>query len=106
MRIYRVIVRGRFGPMDPTVTAVLVDELERVDPLDTYVFTREGTLTFDRRLDFWSVRAEVRVDDESPDPQAEAIEQARAIAEAHLAQRGATGVDVRSTATDMATIWR
>jgi hypothetical protein len=107
MQIYRVIVRGRFADLDPITTAVLLDELERTDELDSYTFTKDGTLTFDRRLDFWSVRVEVRVaDGASEDPKATAFEQATATALEHLSRRGASGKDLRATGQAMADVWR
>ncbi|MDQ2648345.1 MAG: DUF6204 family protein [Actinomycetota bacterium] len=107
MQIYRVIVRGRFSDLDPITTAVLLDELERTDELDSYTFTKDGTLTFDRRLDFWSVRVEVRVpDDSSDDPKTTAFERATGIAQEHLSRRGAAGKDLRVTGQAMADVWR
>jgi ssDNA-binding replication factor A large subunit len=107
MHIFRVIVRGRFADLDPIVTAVLLGELERTDELDTYTFTKDGTLTFDRRLDFWSVRVEVRVpDDATDDAKAVAFERATAIATEHLGRRGAAGRDLRITGSAMADVWR
>lgn len=107
MHIYRIIVRGRFDGLDDAARAALREELERTDELDSYAFSKDGTLTFDRRLDFWSVRAEVRVrDDESEDPTALAEERATALALAHLAARGVAGRDLRRSTQAMADVWR
>ena len=107
MHIYRIIVRGRFDALDDAARAALRAERERTDELDSYAFSKDGTLTFDRRLDFWSVRAEVRVrDDESDDPKALAEARATALAQAHLEARGVAGRDLRLTGQAMADVWR
>jgi hypothetical protein len=101
VRIFRVIVRGRFHGLDPLVTAQLLADLEGRSELDSYVFTKAGTLVYDKRLDFWSFRVEVRVEDDQ-DPHA----LAQGLATAELERLGATWRDLRRSGTDMASVWR
>ena len=105
--IFRVIVRGRFDDLRPAQREALRAGLEAASDLDAYAFSRAGTLAYDRRLDFFSVRIEVRVEEDVP---GDALDIARsrgeAIATDQLAQRGFGWKDLRVTATDMADVWR
>ena len=105
MQIHRVIVRGRFGPLDDEQRDALRDALDR-DGLSSHRFSSTGTLAYDRRLDFFSVRVEVRVDDGDDTPAA-AFREAEARAVAELTQRGLPWRDeLRTTGTNMADVWR
>ena len=105
MQIFRVIVRGRFDQLEPAVATALAAELEGRDELATYVFTNVGTLTYDRRLDFWSFRVEVRVDDAGDDLTAIAFDRASGLATGELERRGASYRDLRVTGTNMREVW-
>jgi hypothetical protein len=108
VRIFRIIVRGRFGPLDTAQRAALLaaadeHDMARAGPL----FTADGTLSYDRRVDFFSVRAEVRVDEDAPDAAREvAFERALAVATAQLDRRGVPYRDLRPSGTNMADVWR
>ena len=105
MQIHRVIVRGRFGPLDDEQRTALRDALDR-DELTSHRFTPTGTLAYDRRLDFFSVRVEVRVDDGEGAPAA-AFREAESRAVAELTRLGLPWRDeLRTTGTNMADVWR
>ena len=105
MQIYRVIVRGRFGALDDEQRTTLRDALDR-DDITSYRFTPAGTLAYDRRLDFFSVRVEVRVED-GDDAPAAAFRDAEALAVAELTRLGLPWRDeLRSTGSNMADVWR
>ena len=104
MQIFRVIVRGRFGPLDDAQREELRSALDG-DELASHRFTPAGTLTYDRRVDFFSVRLEIRVE-EAADAPAEAFRRAEALAVAQLDQRGLPYRDLRTTGSNMADVWR
>ena len=105
MQIHRVIVRGRFGPLDDEQRTALRDALDR-DELTSHRFTPTGTLAYDRRLDFFSVRVEVRIDD-GDDAAATAFAEAEARAVAELTRRGLPWREgFRTTGSNMADVWR
>jgi Family of unknown function (DUF6204) len=104
VQIFRVIVRGRFGPLDDARRDELRAELDG-DELASHRFTSTGTLTYDRRLDFFSVRVEVRIDDEQDAPAA-AFRRAEELAVAQLTQRDLPYRDLRTTGSNMADVWR
>ncbi|MFC6088174.1 DUF6204 family protein [Saccharothrix lopnurensis] len=58
---YRVLVRGRFTDLDDAGRARLLAAVDRHDAL-TNGFTAEGALTYDRSLDFFSFRVELRAE--------------------------------------------
>jgi Family of unknown function (DUF6204) len=58
-RIFRVTVRGRFFDLSQASRAYLSDAQDQHD-VSRAEFTREGTLTYDSRVDFFSFRYEVR----------------------------------------------
>jgi hypothetical protein len=63
--IFRVTVRGRFYDLSPHAPASLAHALDEHD-VSRAAYTREGTRTFDRRLDFFSLRYELRCRGERP----------------------------------------
>jgi hypothetical protein len=110
VQIFRVIVRGRFAAPTDEQRARLEaarpeHDLSAAGPL----FTAAGSLAYDRRLDFFSVRVEVRVaDDDATDPataRAVAFERATEVATGHLTARGLGWRDLRVTGQDMAAVW-
>jgi hypothetical protein len=60
VNVFRVTVRGRFGELTDTTRSTL---LRAVDDHDIFKsgFTEEGTFTYDRRLQFFNLRYEVRL---------------------------------------------
>jgi hypothetical protein len=107
VQIFRVIVRGRFGALDAARRASLLADADRHDALVAARFSAAGTLSYDRRIDFFSFRIEVRVEEEeAPDEARElAFERAIALATADLERRGVTGRDLRATGSNMADVW-
>jgi hypothetical protein len=111
VRVYRCTVRGRFGPLDPPLRAHLLADADAHDLLAIAGFTAEGSLAYDRRIDFFSYRLEVRLDSDDVDGGEEAL-QARAEqlaierAEAGLAAAGLPHRELRATSMDMAAVWR
>lgn len=111
MDIFRVIVRGRFGPLEADARQAL----RRAQPEHDVVtagatFTRTGTLSYDDRIDFFSYRIEVRVaDDEADGPDAArdlAFERATAIAADDLTRRGLPWRHLTPVGSNMADVWR
>jgi Family of unknown function (DUF6204) len=104
VQIFRVIVRGRFGPLDDERRDVLRAELDGHE-LASYRFTPTGTLAYDRRVDFFSVRVEVRVED-GDEAQHAAFERATELAIAELGRRDLPWRDLKPTGANMADVWR
>lgn len=106
VKIFRVIVRGRFDGLDDEQRAALVATVDEYDLLRNAQFTPAGAFTYDRRVDFFSYRFEVRVDgDEPATARADAFERACVLASADLARRGLAGREMRATGQDMADVW-
>ncbi len=95
---YRVLVRGRFTDLDDAGRGRLSAAADQHDML-TGGFTEQGALTYDRALDFFSFRVQLRAEVEATD---------RAVRERGLAM-AAQAVealrvdfrDLRASATDM-----
>lgn len=109
--IFRVIVRGRFGALDPSVRETLRAELAEHDLVSGgATFTGTGTLAYDGRIDFFSYRVEVRVaDGEADGPEATrtlAFERAIAIAASDLERRGLPWRHLEPTGSNMADVWK
>jgi hypothetical protein len=112
LRIFRVLVRGRFGPLDADARARLLAEADRHTVAES-AFTETGTLTYDRTLSSFGFRIQVRVraDDDAEDAAAEAeavaLGERAACAELDRLGAGAAGGDrdLRTTASDMAAVW-
>lgn len=107
--IHRVVVRGEFSDLEPEVTAELAAEAPAHD-IFLAAYTRAGTFTYEPNLHAFSFRFESRISSDDVDSEAECAELARARAEglasAHLAERGITYKRLRSSAVDMADMWR
>ncbi|MET1074338.1 MAG: DUF6204 family protein [Umezawaea sp.] len=95
---YRILVRGRFTDLDDAGRERLRAEVDRHSLLSNG-FSDEGALAYDKTLDFFSYRVQLR---------AEVRENDRAVCDRGLAMAGlavdALGVDyrdMRATATDM-----
>lgn len=99
VRVHRAIVRGRFVDLDDGARGRLLADLDRHAGLPGG-FTPEGTFSYDARLDFFTLRYEVRTEaDEAVDEVAEAR------ARADLRRSGLPHGPLTVRATDMATVW-
>jgi hypothetical protein len=100
--VHRVTVRGRFGTLAPEVREYLV----RVQPEHDVFraeYTREGTLTYDARIEFFTLRYEVRCGGENHVARAEAsaLEEAEAFLRTmRFAHRG-----LAATVVDASAVW-
>lgn len=103
LRIYRVAVRGRFANLSDEARSTLVAEAPQHDTVSVGAFTDDGTLTYERAVDFFTFRFQIRTrgDDARAEAELEAIDRAQR----YLSQRGLGFRDVTVQATDMATIW-
>jgi hypothetical protein len=99
VRVHRAIVRGRFAELDDDARARLTADLDAHAGLPGG-FTPEGTFSYDARLDFFTLRYEVRTED---DEEAEDLAEARALAD--LRRSGLTHGPLTVRATDMASVW-
>ena len=103
MRIYRATVKGRFAGLDDEARARLTAELPEHEVLVAGGYHEGGSLTYDRALDFFRYRVQLRADGD--DPEAEAVERATEMAEAELARLGVVNRGLEVTTTDMASMW-
>jgi hypothetical protein len=104
MRIYRVLVRGRFAGLDETTRARLRAEADDHDVLGA-AFTEGGTLTYDRSLVAFTCRYQLRLEDDDAGREAAAAEAVeRATGDLAAVGIGHRGLDAR--AIDMASAWR
>ena len=103
LRIYRVAVRGRFADLTDDARAQLVAEAPQHDTVSVGAFTDEGTFTYERAVDFFTFRFQLRArgDDARAEAELDAIERA----ERYLSGRGLGFRDLKVQATDMATVW-
>ena len=106
IHVFRVIVRGRFAALDPENRAALLEAVDEHEALRAK-FTKEGTLTYDRRIDFFSFRYEIRIqgDDVSGDGSAEAYEAGMEQARRDLDRLGLAHRDLRATGSDLTRVW-
>ena len=97
--VYRVTIRGRFTDLTDQARAYLQ---RHVDEHDIFVsaYTPEGTLTYDKKLDFFNLRYEVRADDADG-----ATERALGEAGSFLSTMGLVHGPLKTTVVDMATMW-
>ncbi|WP_433259990.1 DUF6204 family protein [Actinosynnema sp. CS-041913] len=95
---YRVMVRGRFTDLDDAGRARLLAEVDRHGVL-TNGFSEEGALSYDRSLDFFSfrvqLRAEVGADDRA------VCDRALSLAARAVEGFGVDFRDLRASATDV-----
>jgi hypothetical protein len=103
-QIYRVTVRGRFDGLDADTRARLRADQSRHDVVAHGAFSEDGTLTYERNVDFFTFRIQLRQRGE--DAHAAVLEEARCRAEFRLEQLGAGWRDLKVQATDMASVWR
>lgn len=94
-------VRGQFGPLDEETRTRLLAEAEAHDHMHAR-FTKDGTFTYDAKLQAFSFRFEVRVNDDE-DPEVVASERANAYLAQHQIPRNDWW---RVVGSDMAEMWR
>jgi hypothetical protein len=95
---YRVMVRGRFTDLDDAGRARLLAEVERHGVL-TNGFSEQGALSYDRSLDFFSFRVELRAEVEPTDRTV--CDRALTLASRAIDRLGVDFRDLRASATDM-----
>lgn len=97
-------VRGRFHELTDgsrRQLAAAVDEHE----IFRSAYTREGTLVYDARLDFFNLRYEIRVDAGEPEPSALAGVLALHEAEAFLRTMRYGYRDLKVQTVDLSALW-
>ena len=107
VQVFRVIVRGQFDGLDDDGRAQLRAGLDDVDPAAS-LFTVDGTLGYDKRLDFFAFRIEIRVqvDEDAGDATQEAFDEATLRLLQHLDARGLGCKRLKPTGVNMASMWR
>lgn len=95
---YRVLVRGRFTDLDEDGRARLLAAAEEHDML-TSGFSDEGALTYDRALDFFSFRVQMRAKVETTDRAV--CDKGLALAAKAVEEFGVDFRDLRASATDL-----
>jgi hypothetical protein len=113
VHIFRVLVRGRFDDLDADARARLLAEAEG-HTVAMAGFSEAGTLTYDRTLTAFGFRVQLRerstdevaADGGRDEAEAAAVARAEQMATAACARLGAGLRDLRTTAGDMADVWR
>lgn len=95
---YRVLVRGRFTDLDDAGRARLLAAADRHDML-TSGFSEKGALAYDRALDFFSFRVELRATVEPTDRAV--CDRALALAARAIEEYDVDFRDMRASATDV-----
>jgi hypothetical protein len=103
LTIFRATVKGRFADLDEAARARLAAELDQHDVLVAGGYGETGSLTYDRALDFFRYRVQVRAGGD--DAEAEAVDRALEMALAELDRLGVGHRDLDVTTTDMASMW-
>ena len=98
----RVIVRGRFDQLTAHAADLLRSSLDEHD-VSRSEFTTEGTLTYDSRLDFFSIRYEVRLGTGAGD--SVAVDHAMGEAQLFLLTMGFSYRSLTSSLTDVSAVW-
>jgi hypothetical protein len=104
VRIFRVTVRGRFDGLDEADRARLLADQPAHDVVGSGAFTAEGTLTYERAVDFFTFRIQLRGRGDGAEQ--DVLDEAQARALAAVDARGVGHRDVKAKATDMATVWQ
>lgn len=100
MTTHRVTIRGRFGALDESSRAYLEQNVADHDIFES-AYTREGTLTYDHRIDFFNLRYEIKgatTDDSAGD-------RGLAEAETFLATMGWPHRGLRVTVVNVSEVW-
>lgn len=100
--IHRVTVRGRFGALAPDMREYLV-RTQREHDIFRSAYTREGTFTYDARIDFFNLRYEVRCGGDDHLARAEAV--ALDEAESFLRTMRFTHRGLRAGVVDATAVW-
>jgi hypothetical protein len=100
--IFRVTVRGRFFGLSEASRASLKMAEDEHD-VSRAAFTREGTLTYDAKVDFFSFRYEVRPPGERADEVAAQL--ALSEVERFMNTMGLGYRDLKVTTSDMSKVW-
>ncbi|MEU4746865.1 DUF6204 family protein [Actinosynnema sp. NPDC023658] len=95
---YRVMVRSRFTDLDDAGRDRLLAEVERHGVL-TNGFSEQGALSYDRSLDFFSFRVQLRAEVETTDRAV--CDRALALASRAIEEFGVDFRDMRASATDV-----
>ncbi|GAA3861823.1 DUF6204 family protein [Saccharothrix violaceirubra] len=95
---YRVMVRGRFADLDEAGRARLRADAHRHDML-TSGFSEQGALAYDRSLDFFSFRVQLRAEVESDDRAV--CDRGLRLAAQAVEALGVDFRDLRASATDV-----
>lgn len=95
---YRVMVRGRFTDLDDAGRERLLAAVDRHGVL-TNGFSEQGALSYDRSLDFFSFRVQLRAEVEATDRAV--CDRGLALAARAVEAFGVDFRDLRASATDM-----
>lgn len=95
---YRVLVRGRFTDLDDAGRARLLAAADEHDML-TSGFSEDGALTYDKPLDFFSFRVQLRAEVETTDRAV--CDRGLALAASAVEEFGVDFRDLRASATDL-----
>lgn len=104
-RIFRVTVRGRFDGLDDATRVRLLADQPQHDVVSSGAFTGDGTLTYERAVDFFTFRVQLRGEGDGAEGDVRAEAEARlehALATLGAGHRG----ELKVTATDMASVWQ
>lgn len=101
-RVFRVTVRGRFLDLTAKARSYLVGSVDEHDIMKSG-YTAEGTFTYDKRIDFFNFRYEVRVGGD--DPETAAHVHGLAETEGFLNTMGFGFRDLKVTLVDMSAMW-
>ena len=102
IQTFRVTIRGRFDKLSEQARAYLVGAQDEHDIFKSG-FTREGTFTYDSKIDFFNLRYEVRVRGENASEAA--ASQALGNAAGFLSTLRIGFRDLRATSMDMSAMW-
>lgn len=96
---YRILVRGRFTDLDDAGRARLLAAADEHDMLANGGFSEGGALTYDRSLDFFSFRVQLRAEVEATDRAVR--DRGLVLAARAVDELGVDFRDLRASATDM-----
>jgi hypothetical protein len=102
LHIFRVTVRGKLSELSESQRVHLIETLDD-HHVTKAAYTDGGTVTYDSRICFFSLRYEIRL--ESGDPDAAAAERGLKKAETFLRTLGIRYQNLRVTTLDMRSIW-
>jgi hypothetical protein len=100
--IFRVTVRGRFSELSESQRTRLVETLDD-HHITKSAYTSEGTFTYDANIYAFSLRYEIRTEDEQPDLVASERGLSQAQNFLHTLEIGFSHLKI--TTTDMQSMW-